>query len=163
MGGLVDRHLSVFLPYERPPHHEDQLTRAAMIVIRAIPLARDALLARIGARPSARLPEPELDMQARHVLESPALSGTDGPSLHQLISVFLSPDDGRDQSAAEIRERIGEQRLDGVLRFGDELVVVIESKVVGEAPSDQARLLSSPASRRAGSSDRAGPARRRLS
>jgi hypothetical protein len=28
-----------------------------------------------------------------------------------------------------------------VLRFGDELVVVIESKVVGEAPNDQVRLL----------------------
>jgi hypothetical protein len=28
-----------------------------------------------------------------------------------------------------------------VLRFGDELVVVIESKIVGGAPSDQARLL----------------------
>lgn len=45
----MDRHLSVFLPYERPPGHEDQLTRTAMIVMRAIPLARDALLARIGA------------------------------------------------------------------------------------------------------------------
>jgi hypothetical protein len=37
----VDRHLSVFLPYERPPRHEDQLTRAAMIVMRVSPLARD--------------------------------------------------------------------------------------------------------------------------
>ena len=81
-GGLVDRHLNVFLPYERPPHHEDQLTRAAMIVMRALPLARDALLARIGAYPSARLPEPELDMQVRDVLMSPALSGaTNGLSL----------------------------------------------------------------------------------
>ena len=55
----MDRHLNVFLPYEREPYHEDQLTRAAMIVMRAVPLARDALLARIGALPSVRLPEPE--------------------------------------------------------------------------------------------------------
>ena len=34
---------------------------------------------------------------------------------------------------AVIAERIGEQRLDGVLRFGDELVVVIESKISGTA------------------------------
>ncbi len=34
-----------------------------MIVMRAVPLARDALLARIGALPSARLPELGLDMQ----------------------------------------------------------------------------------------------------
>jgi hypothetical protein len=140
-GGTMDRHLNVFVPYDRPPHHEDQLTRAAMIVMRAVPLARDALLARIGAHPSARLPEPELDMQARDVLKPPALGEADGLSLHQLISVFLSPDEGLDLSAAEIAERAREQRLDGVLRFGDELAVVIESKVVGEALSDQARLL----------------------
>ncbi len=137
----MDRHLNVFLPYGRSPQHEDQLTRAAMIVMRAVPLARDALLARIGSPPSARLPEPELDMQARDVLTAPVLSDAGGFSLHQLISVFLSPDVGRDLSAAAIEERAGGQRLDGVLRFGYELVVVIESKIVGAAPSDQARLL----------------------
>jgi len=140
-GGSVDRYLNVFLPYERPPHHEDQLTRAAMIMMRALPLARDAFLARVGALPSARLPEPELDMQTRHVMKSPALmlSGAEGPSLHQLISVFLSPDEGLDLSTAKIQERVREQRLDGVLRFGDGLVVVIESKTVGHASSDQAK------------------------
>jgi hypothetical protein len=112
-----------------------------MIVMRAVPLARDALLARIGALPSARLPELGLDMQTRHVLELPTLGEAEPPSLHRLISVFLSPDEGRDLSGAEIQERVREQRLDGVLRFGDELAVVIESKIVGEAPSDQARLL----------------------
>lgn len=61
--------------------------------------------------------------------------------LNQLISVFLSPDEGLDLSAVQIGKRPREQRLDGVLRFGDELVVVIESKVVGGAPTDQARLL----------------------
>jgi hypothetical protein len=102
----VDGHLNVFLPYERPPHHEDQLTRAAMIVMRAVPLARDALLARIGALPSARLPEPELDMQASHVRRPPVLplNGAGTLSLHRLISVFLSPDEGLDLSAAEIQE-----------------------------------------------------------
>lgn len=95
----------MFLPYERPPHHEDQLTRAAMIVMRALPLARDALLARIGVLPSARLPEPELDMQTRVVLKSPALGEAEGLSLRQLISVFLSPDEGLDLSAAKIQER----------------------------------------------------------
>jgi hypothetical protein len=115
-----------------------------MIVMRALPLARDAQLARIGALPSARLPEPELDMQTRHVLESPAptLGEAERPLLNQLISVFLtSPDEGLDLSAEMFQERVGEQRLDGVLRFGYELVVAMESKIVGEAPSDQARLL----------------------
>lgn len=142
----MDRHLNVFLPYERPPHHEDQLTRAAMIVMRALPLARDALLARIGALPCARLPEAELDMQAREVMEPRSLAHgeAEAPTLRQLISVFLSPDAGLDLSAAQIGERPGEQRLDGVLRFGGELIVVIESKIVGHAPSDQAKELKLP-------------------
>jgi hypothetical protein len=72
----MDRHLNVFLPYERSPHHEDQLTRAAMIVMRAVPLARDALLARIGALPSAKLPEPELDMQGRSQSSGSACSSS---------------------------------------------------------------------------------------
>lgn len=137
----MDRHLNAFLPYERPPHHEDQLTRAGMIVMRASPLARDALLGRLGALRSARLPEPEFDIQARHVL-NPAGPGTEErASLRELISVFLTPDVGLDLSGAEVGERTGEQRLDGVLRFGNELAVVIESKVVGDAPSDQATQL----------------------
>jgi hypothetical protein len=137
----VDKHLSAFLPYERPPHHEDQLTRAAMIVMRAVPLARDALLARIGAGTSARLPEPELDIQTSQVVESPAPGASEGLVLRRLISVFLSPDEQRNLPGSAISERPGEQRLDGVLRFGDQLVVVIESKIVGRAPSDQAELL----------------------
>lgn len=109
----MDRHLNVFLPYERSPRHEDQLTRAAMIVMRALPLARDALLARIGAPPSARLPEPDIDMQTRCVTLPSALDGAETPLVHELISVFLSPDEGLDVSGAQIEERAREQRLDG--------------------------------------------------
>jgi len=99
------------------------------------------LLARVGAPLSARLPEAELDMKAEDFLKVPASSAADGPTLRQLISVFLSPDVGRDLSGTVIAERIRAQRLDGVLRFGDELVVVIESKIRGDEPSDQAEQL----------------------
>lgn len=137
----MDRHLSVFLPYERPAHHEDQLTRAAMIVARAVPLARDALLARINAPTGARLPEAEVDIQTRYVREPQIAEDGEGAAVHEVVSVFLSPDEGLDLSAVEIEERADEQRLDGVLRFGDRLVVVIESKIVGTAPSEQAKQL----------------------
>ncbi|MHB1473330.1 MAG: hypothetical protein ACYCV4_06815 [Dermatophilaceae bacterium] len=30
----MSRHLNAFAPYSLPPNHEDQLTRAAMIVLR---------------------------------------------------------------------------------------------------------------------------------
>jgi hypothetical protein len=138
----VDRHLSVFLPYDRLAGHEDQLTRAAMIVMRAVPLARDALLARIGAPPSARLPEVELDMQTPHVVVPPPRGADVEPFvLQELVSVFLSPDAGLDLSSGKIQERDGEQRLDGVLRFGSDLAVAIESKVVGLAATQQAEQL----------------------
>jgi hypothetical protein len=138
----VDRHLSVFLPYDRLACHEDQLTRAAMIVMRAVPLARDALLARIGAPPSARLPEVELDMQTPHVVVPPPRGAEVEPFvLQELVSVFLSPDVGLGLSGGKIQERDGEQRLDGVLRFGSDLAVAIESKVVGLAATQQAEQL----------------------
>lgn len=137
----MDTHLNVFRPYSRPAWHEDQLTRAAMIVMRAVPLARDAFLDRLEVEPSARLPPVEVDMQTRQVLATDGIGVEDAPWLHRLVSVFLSPDEGLDFSRVTIGEREGGQRLDGVLRFGDELVVVIESKVVGEAPTTQAREL----------------------
>lgn len=137
----MDRHLNVFVPYERPPSHEDQLTRAAMIVVKAVPLARDALLARVGMPPSARLPEASFDMQTGHVAARIESHDEATSSLRELISVFLSPDEGLDLSDASIEERERGQRLDGVIRFADEAVVVIESKVVGEAPSVQAQEL----------------------
>jgi hypothetical protein len=136
----VDKHLNVFLPYELPGRHEDQLTRAAVIVMRAVPLARDALLGRVDAPSSARLPEPELDIQAASVTARPADApgGEAAPELRELVSVFLSPDEGLDLSAERVADWAGGQRLDGVLRFGSELVVVIESKITGHAPTAQA-------------------------
>lgn len=62
-------------------------------------------------------------------------------SLAELVSVFLSPDVDRDLSGVALSEREAEQRLDGVVRFGDELVAVIESKIVGKAPSQQSSEL----------------------
>jgi hypothetical protein len=88
------------------------------------------------------LPELELDMQTSHVLKLPALDEADAPSsVRNLISVFLSPDVGVVLDDAQIADRTRGQRLDGVLRFGDELVVVIESKIVGGAATDQAERL----------------------
>jgi hypothetical protein len=136
----VNRHLNAFVPYQLASTHEDQLTRAAMIVLRAVPLARDAFLALLNCRRSGELPEPEFDMQTGDVVTPPG-DMDEATSLAELVSVFLSPDLDRDLSDVALSEREAEQRLDGVVRFGDELVVVIESKIVGQAPSQQASEL----------------------
>ena len=140
VGADVNRHLNVFTPYQLAATHEDQLTRAAMIVLRAVPLARDAFLAQLNCRRSGDLPEPEFDMQTGDVVTPPG-DVDEATTLAELVSVFLSPDVDRDLSGVALSEREAEQRLDGVVRFGDELVVVIESKIVGKAPSQQASEL----------------------
>jgi hypothetical protein len=135
----VDSHLNVFRPYERwPPGHEDQLTRAAMIVMRAVPLARDAFLHRLGLEPSAVLPGVQVDMQTRAVLEDSGVQAEASLSVRRLVSAFLSPDDRKPREQRAVEHRARGQRLDGVLRFGDELVVVIESKTRGKQKDDQA-------------------------
>ena len=51
-------HLNIFEPYrELGRTHEDQLTRAAMIVLRLVPLARETLLRAIGERSLSELPD----------------------------------------------------------------------------------------------------------
>jgi hypothetical protein len=124
-------HLNVFEPYrELASHHEDQLTRAAMIVLRMVPLAREALLQAIGEASLSGLPECTLDMQATHVRpDSDGEHESDPAARGRLVSVFLTPDIEPFPLAEEVTETDRGQRFDGVLRFDPELVVVVESKV----------------------------------
>src|ERR1700689_3882139 len=86
-------HLNVFEPYrELASHHEDQLTRAAMIVLRMVPLARETLLRAIGEGSLSGLPECSLDMQATYVVEPDGPDGEQAPARGRLVSVFLTPD-----------------------------------------------------------------------
>jgi hypothetical protein len=123
-------HLNVFEPYrELSSHHEDQLTRAAMIVLRMVPLARETLLQAIGEGSLSGLPECSLDMQATHVVDPVAVADEDAPPRERLVSVFLTPDIEPFPLAEEVTDTERSQRFDGVLRFDPELVVVVESKV----------------------------------
>ncbi len=123
-------HLNVFEPYrELASHHEDQLTRAAMIVLRMVPLARETLLRAIGEGSQSGLPECSLDMQATQVVAPDAAGGEPAPARGRLVSVFLTPDIEPFALAEQVSETDRGQRFDGVLRFDPELVVVVESKV----------------------------------
>jgi hypothetical protein len=127
----TNTHLNLFEPYRQlPPHHEDQLTRAAMIVLRLVPLAREALLGAIGERSQSELPDCVLDMQATHVVD-PSTPDAEAPEnrRERLVSVFLTPDIEPFALAEEVTDTDRGQRFDGVLRFDPELVVVLESKI----------------------------------
>ncbi len=123
-------HLNVFEPYrELSSHHEDQLTRAAMIVLRMVPLARETLLQAIGEGSLSGLPECSLDMQATHVVNPSGRAGEEAPARGRLVSVFLTPDIEPFNLSEKVTDTERGQRFDGVLRFDPELVVVVESKV----------------------------------
>jgi hypothetical protein len=124
-------HLNLFEPYrELSRGHEDQLTRAAMIVLRLVPLARETLLRAIGEPSQAQLPDCVVDMQATNLVD-PSEENVSGGAVERgrLVSVFLTPDTEPFELAEEISDTEDNQRFDGVLRFDPELVVVLESKV----------------------------------
>ncbi len=58
---LAKTHLSIFRPYTGNPKHEDQLTRAALIVMKFVPRAHDAWISarsaglQIHVRPSVQI------------------------------------------------------------------------------------------------------------
>jgi hypothetical protein len=124
-------HLNVFEPYrELSRGHEDQLTRAAMIVLRLVPLAREALLAAIGEPSQSQLPDCVVDMQATNLVDPSEENLSAGQVQRgRLVSVFLTPDIEPFELAEEITDIDRGQRFDGVLRFDPDLVVVLESKV----------------------------------
>jgi len=129
--GTSNPHLNVFEPYrELSRGHEDQLTRAAMIVLRLVPLARETLLQSIGEPSQAQLPDCVVDMQATNIVD-PSEEGVSNGQVRRgrLVSVFLTPDIEPFDVAREITEIDRGQRFDGVLRFDPDLVVVLESKV----------------------------------
>jgi hypothetical protein len=124
-------HLNVFEPYrELSRGHEDQLTRAAMIVLRLVPLAREALLAAIGEPSQSQLPDCIVDMQATNIVDPSEENVAAGEvERGRLVSVFLTPDTEPFELAEEVSDTDENQRFDGVLRFDPDLVVVLESKV----------------------------------
>jgi hypothetical protein len=129
--GAANPHLNVFEPYrELGRAHEDQLTRAAMIVLRLVPMAREALLQAIGEPSQSRLPDCVVDMQATNLVDPSEESAAGGVvERKRLVSVFLTPDTEPVDISPEITEIDRGQRFDGVLRFDPDLVVVLESKV----------------------------------
>ena len=124
-------HLNVFEPYsDLGRGHEDQLTRAAMIVLRLVPLARETLLHEIGERSLSQLPDCTSTCRPATSSTRPRKARSNGKVQRgRLVSVFLTPDFEPPEIEEEVTDTDRGQRFDGVLRFDPELVVLLESKV----------------------------------
>jgi hypothetical protein len=123
----MDNHLNFFFPYERAPAwHENQLTRALLVVLRYSPIAHQAWL---------RLVDPEKNLhdlsKADFATQRRRILGTDVEisegEVVPGISVWLAPD--AVQAIPAMKESDRQQVLDGIVNYGNDLVVVIENKI----------------------------------
>ena len=133
----MDSHLNFFAPYERAAaSHENQLTRALLVVLRYSPMAHQAWLRLVAPeQPLHDLSKAEFATQRQRVLgadtevpEGEAISG---------ISVWLAPDAAQVSAPIEASDR--QQVLDGIVTYGHDLVVVIENKIAWGGVTKAAR------------------------
>lgn len=118
--------LNFFEPFENsPPNHENQLTRALLLVLRLSPIAHEYWLGRTGEkRRLAQLSQPRFNTQRRQI----ALMVEDTDEPIPLISVFLEPSETFGEgTVVTASDRL--QVLDGIIEYLGDLVIVIENKV----------------------------------
>ena len=131
----MDSHLNFFVPYERAAaSHENQLTRALLVVLRYSPMAQQAWLRMVAPKHDLHnLSKAEFAVQRQRVLstDSEVPEGEAVPG----ISVWLAPDAVLVSTPIESSER--QQVLDGIVTYGTDLVVVIENKVAWGGVTEQ--------------------------
>jgi hypothetical protein len=131
--------LNYFEPYESlPAHHENQLTRAFVVVLKLSPMAHAAWLRRVdGELVLHELPVVEWRVQRSLLVNPDATSDFDDL---RVISVFISGERADAGGQVEATER--SQILDAVAVYGTELAVVVENKVTGFPDDLQSRSLN---------------------
>jgi len=121
-----------------PAHHENQLTRAFLVVLRMSPAAHREWLSLVAPHLKLyNLPRPwSFDTQRWQMFEQ----APDVSEPIEGISVLQAPDVEAVKGSVQVTER--SQVLDGLVRYGDALLIVIETKLAGRASSYQAQYLN---------------------
>lgn len=132
--------LNFFEPYDSlAPHHENQLTRALLVVLRYCPMAHQAWLSLVEpGKQLHELPRPSFGTQRARILAEGVAKPIDEPLSG--ISVICAAD-APEVSTGTIESDRG-QILDGIIRYDNELVIVLESKLDGPASDRQAREIN---------------------
>jgi len=118
-------HNNLFLPYQRHPEdYEDPLSRAAVLVMRLVPLAYQSFLD-LACRGN-RHESVALLPRARFMVQRTP-SGNE--TAERLLSVFLTPNAETPSHPVEVRIDLDRgARHDGFIQHESELIVVIEAK-----------------------------------
>ncbi len=153
----MEHHLSIFRPYERAAKHEDQLTRAALIVLKLVPLAHEAFLALAKCKPLSALPRPRFDMQTGKLV--PLGTEVEEQEISELVSVFLGPHEDLTDTATPDLASERRARYDGIIQYGSDLLVVIESKLYDTADNQQALKINTGGLSHANTKTRLAPVR----
>jgi len=120
-------HINYFEPYVRKEaHHEDQLTRAFLVVLKHVPVAHAAWLALVDESHRAnegqgvdllhRLSEPTFHTQVREIPDE----------VERVVSVVQT--DERFAAEGDATKSDRSQILDGVVSYPPDLAIVIENK-----------------------------------
>jgi hypothetical protein len=129
--------LNFFAPYESLAcHHENQLTRALLVVLRYSPIAHALWLRMVEpslhleALPPARFRTQQSQLVKRRVRDTSV-----DEDVIRGLSVWLAPEPSRQHAPVTVSER--RQILDGIIEYGDDLVVAVENKIRSGMASDQ--------------------------
>lgn len=127
--------INFFALYDSAPAgHENQLTRAFLVVLRYSPIAHQAWMGLVApGRTLHSLPKPEFSTQQQRLIRD-AVPGLQAEAIAG-ISVWLAPDAQDPGTGVLPSDR--RQILDAVVTYGSDLVVVIENKIQGVALTDQ--------------------------
>lgn len=128
--------LNFFSPYERlAAGHENQLTRALLVLLRMSPISHAEWLRMVAPERSLGMLPPASFATQRRAVRDP--QEDDEPA--ELVSVFLAPEKPQ-SGGGVVAESDRGQVLDGIIEYG-ELVVVVENKVF-DADDLQARAIN---------------------
>jgi hypothetical protein len=120
-----------------PAHHENQLTRAFLVVLRISPAAHQVWLSLAAPKHKRyELPRPRFDTQRWQMFEQAPEVAEAIEGISVLQAADLQTIDGPVQPTDR------RQVLDGIVRYGDELLIVIETKKDGPVTTRQAQELN---------------------
>ena len=131
--------LNSFEPYEQlPAYHENQLTRAFLVVLRHSPLAHQAWLRLVASeRALHSLDRPTFRTQQGRIFASGSRATEEripGISVIQSADAPVISGDVIDSDRRAV--------YDGVIAYGDDLVIVVENKLDGPVSDLQAREIN---------------------